>query len=151
MTSDEKNEARYHAQVLRQYEGDGIVVHWEPSLCIHVANCIRSQPGVFDPNARPWVAVTAANADAIAAAIEACPTGALRYERTDGSLQERPRIPSSIQPRLNGPLFVEGDIVVVDSQGNVVRKATRVALCRCGHSHNKPYCDLSHRAVGFKS
>ncbi|MEX0783482.1 MAG: (4Fe-4S)-binding protein [Dehalococcoidia bacterium] len=151
MTPDEKTEDRYKPEILRQYEGDGVVVHWEPALCIHVAACIRNQPGVFDPNARPWVNATAATANDIAAAIEACPTGALRYERTDGGPQEQPPVPASIQPRLNGPLFVQGDVDVVDTQGNTVRRATRIALCRCGQSQNKPYCDLSHRATGFKS
>jgi uncharacterized Fe-S cluster protein YjdI len=151
MTTEEKAENRYRPEVLKQYEGDGVVVHWEPKLCIHTANCIRNEPGVFDPNARPWVNVTAANADAIAAAIETCPTGALRYVRTDGAPQEAPVSPPTVQPRTNGPLFVRGEFQVIDAQGNVIREATRLALCRCGHSQNKPYCDLSHRAAGFKS
>lgn len=151
MTSEEQTEARYREGVFRDYEGDGITVYWEPALCIHVANCIRSLPEVFDPEARPWVNVSAANAVELAAAVESCPTGALRYTRTDGAPQEEPRVPTRVQPRLNGPLFVEGDIEIVDGQGNVARRATRLALCRCGHSQNKPYCDLSHRAVGFRS
>ena len=146
MTSEE----RYMPDVLKMYEGAGIVVGWEPTRCIHVANCIRSQPSAFDPNARPWVDVTAANADELAAAIESCPTGALTYRRTDGAPQEQSAVPTTIQPRLNGPLFVRGEVEVIDLEGNVTRKATRMALCRCGHSNNKPYCDLSHRIVGFQ-
>lgn len=46
-------------------------------------------------------------------------------------------------------LFLRGDLRVVDGEGNVVRTATRMALCRCGHSRNKPYCDLSHEELGF--
>lgn len=144
-------EERHRPEVLRKYEGARINVNWEPKLCIHVTNCIRALPGVFDPNARPWVRVDAADAEAIAAAIRTCPTGALRYERTDGAPQEAPDVPTTVEPRPNGPLFLRGDIEVIDQQGNVVRSATRVALCRCGHSNNKPYCDLSHRAVGFRS
>jgi uncharacterized Fe-S cluster protein YjdI len=151
VSPDERTEDRYAADIRKEYQGDGIVVHWEPALCIHVAACIRSQPAVFDPNARPWVDVTRGNAGEIAAAIEACPTGALWYERTDGSPQEEPAVPVTVQPRLNGPLFVRGALDVIDSQGNVVRKATRLALCRCGGSKNKPYCDLTHRMNGFRS
>jgi uncharacterized Fe-S cluster protein YjdI len=143
-------ERRYEPDVLKKYKGGGIEVHWEPKLCIHVANCIRALPRVFDPNARPWVNVEAASADEIAAAIESCPTGALNYVRTDGAPQETPESPTKVEPRPNGPLFVRGDIEVIDADGNVVRRATRVALCRCGQSSNKPYCDLSHRAVGFR-
>ena len=106
---------------------------------------------MFKPDARPWVNVEAASADEIAAAIESCPTGALSYVRTDGAPQEAPESPTKVEPRPNGPLFVRGDIEVIDAEGNVTRRATRIALCRCGQSSNKPYCDLSHRAVGFKS
>ena len=59
--------------------------------------------GVFDPGARPWIDVTAADADAIAAAVESCPTSALRYRRTNGQPQESPEIPTSVQPRAHGP------------------------------------------------
>lgn len=151
MTSERPAEERYKTEVRRSYEGAGIVVHWEPALCIHTTNCIRNQPGVFDPGARPWVNVTAAHADEIAAAVESCPTGALRYERTDVAPGEAPRVPMSIQARTNGPLFVRGEIEIVDLKGETVRTATRLALCRCGSSKNKPYCDLSHREVGFQS
>ena len=144
-------EQRHKPDVVKQYEGHAIEVHWEPKLCIHVSNCIRALPHVFDPNARPWVNVEGASADEIASAIESCPTGALSYTRTDGAPQEAPESPTKVQPRPNGPLLVRGDIEVIDTEGNVIRRATRVALCRCGQSSNKPYCDLSHRAVGFKT
>jgi uncharacterized Fe-S cluster protein YjdI len=144
------DEARHDPDVLRSYRGDGIAVGWEPKLCIHVANCIRALPHVFDPAARPWVRVDAATADEIARAILACPTGALSFERTDGAPQEAPDEPTTVQPRPNGPLFLRGNIEVIDTSGRVLRTATRMALCRCGHSQNKPYCDLSHRAVGFR-
>jgi uncharacterized Fe-S cluster protein YjdI len=142
-------EERHDADVLRSYEGEGILIGWEPTLCIHVANCIRALPHVFDPNARPWVSPVGATAEELAAAVERCPTGALTYRRTDGAPQEQPTNPASIQPRLNGPLFVRGEVEVIDQAGNVTREARRMALCRCGHSNNKPYCDLSHRSAGF--
>jgi CDGSH-type Zn-finger protein len=53
----------------------------------------------------------------------------------------------------NGPVRVEGDVVVVDAQGKEYGLAGRtvISLCRCGHSQNKPFCDGSHRAAGFSS
>ena len=143
------NEARYRRDVHRLYEGDGIVVHWEPSLCIHIAACIRHLPQVFDPQARPWVDVAMAEADDIAEAVRSCPTGALRYERTDGAPQEPVEDPVIVEPRPNGPLFVRGAVEIRDPEGNLTRSASRAALCRCGSSDNKPFCDNSHRMIGF--
>jgi uncharacterized Fe-S cluster protein YjdI len=133
----------------RVYAGDAIEVHWEPRLCIHMRNCVRGLPQVFDAEARPWVRVDAADADAIAAAVETCPTGALHYKRLDGGPQEQPQEPPTVDPRPNGPLFVRGRVRIVDPEGEVVREDTRVALCRCGGSGNKPFCDGTHRQIGF--
>ena len=60
---------------------------------------------------------------------------------------------TTIKTRDNGPLLVEGDTVrVVDSAGGEFPIARRpLALCRCGHSGNKPFCDGSHNHVGFQA
>jgi 3-phenylpropionate/trans-cinnamate dioxygenase ferredoxin subunit len=56
-----------------------------------------------------------------------------------------------IQVLENGPLLVTGAVELTDHQGNPVpvRKAT-IALCRCGASSTKPFCDGAHSAIGFK-
>jgi CDGSH-type Zn-finger protein len=53
--------------------------------------------------------------------------------------------------RENGPYKVSGPIAVVDTEGRefVLPPGTAVALCRCGHSQTKPFCDATHRRVGF--
>ena len=53
----------------------------------------------------------------------------------------------------NGSLKVEGDFTVHDMQGNAFDLSGRTAIsfCRCGHSENKPFCDGTHRKVGFQS
>jgi len=133
----------------RVYADDKIEVHWEPRLCIHVRNCVRVLPQVFDPEARPWVNVEAADPDAIAATVETCPTGALHYRRLDSGAQEQPAEDTIVEPRPNGPLFLRGRVRVVDADGKLIREDTRVALCRCGASRNKPFCDGSHLRIGF--
>lgn len=52
----------------------------------------------------------------------------------------------------NGPLRVEGEFTICDPQGNVYGLAgrTRVSLCRCGHSADKPFCDGTHKTIGFQ-
>jgi CDGSH-type Zn-finger protein len=116
-----------------------------------VRNCVRALPQVFDPEARPWVVVDAADADAVAATIETCPTGALHYRRLDGGPQEQPQEEATVEPRPNGPLFVRGLVRMVDEDGQLIREDTRLALCRCGASENKPFCDGSHRRIGFRT
>ena len=58
-----------------------------------------------------------------------------------------------IRCRENGPLVVMGPVVIVDHQGNPFTPPPGkdlVALCRCGNSENKPFCDGSHRTCGFR-
>jgi uncharacterized Fe-S cluster protein YjdI len=145
MSSEHPSDGPVH----RQYVGDGIVVHWEPAYCIHSGNCTRNLAAVFDPRRRPWVDASLATADQIAAAIQRCPSGALRYERTDGAAQEPASDGVEVDPQPNGPLYVRGNVEIKGANGNVIRRATRVALCRCGCSSNKPFCDRSHRKIGF--
>jgi CDGSH-type Zn-finger protein len=54
-----------------------------------------------------------------------------------------------VQLNAFGPLYVEGDVEVLDGEGNVLRKESGVWLCRCGNSKDKPFCDSSHIAAGF--
>jgi uncharacterized Fe-S cluster protein YjdI/CDGSH-type Zn-finger protein len=137
--------------IKREYATDEIAVLWEPAYCIHSANCIRSQPEVFNPRDRPWVHVERATADEIAAAILRCPTGALHFRRLDGGPEEEPRDPATVLPVPDGPLELRGAITVLDQDGGVFREDTRVALCRCGESRSKPFCDNSHRLAGFRA
>lgn len=60
--------------------------------------------------------------------------------------------PTKITVRNDGPFRIEGDFEIVDMQGRPYGLGGRVviALCRCGHSENKPFCDGSHRAHGFR-
>ena len=53
----------------------------------------------------------------------------------------------------DGPIKVEGDFVLKDGQGKAFDLAGRnaIALCRCGASANKPFCDGSHKGAGFQS
>jgi CDGSH-type Zn-finger protein len=58
----------------------------------------------------------------------------------------------SITPYENGPLIVRGDFEILDADGNPVPAGRKtVALCRCGVSAIKPFCDGTHKLVGFKT
>lgn len=56
-----------------------------------------------------------------------------------------------IQALKHGPLMVKGSVEILDSNGQVMQATEGVALCRCGHSNNKPFCDGQHRKEGFQS
>ncbi len=60
--------------------------------------------------------------------------------------------PVTIRVRDNGPFLVEGPITIIDASGNTFTtnpEKPNVALCRCGQSKNKPFCDGSHKGCGF--
>lgn len=135
------------AQV-KEYWSDEIVVTYDAARCVHAAECIRGLPQVFDTGQRPWIQPANAAADQVAEVVIRCPTGALHFERKDGGPAEPLPAVNTVQVRLNGPLYLRGDVAVTLADGGVL-KDTRVALCRCGASSHKPFCDNSHRAVNF--
>ena len=55
-----------------------------------------------------------------------------------------------VQPQIDGPLQVSGELKVVGSDGQVLSSEPEVWLCRCGQSGNKPFCDDSHVRAGFR-
>ena len=146
---NEEAEDRKRAGVAREYRDDKIVVYWAPEYCIHTAMCLNAEPDVFDSTRRPWVVLDESDADRVADAVMLCPTGALSFERLDGVPDEESPDETAVQARRNGPLFLRGKLKFYDSRGELVREAARAALCRCGGSENKPFCDGTHRTNGF--
>jgi CDGSH-type Zn-finger protein len=59
--------------------------------------------------------------------------------------------PLSIDPQTDGPLVVTGNLEICAGTGRTVDRVTATRLCRCGGSANKPFCDGTHRRIGFKS
>jgi CDGSH-type Zn-finger protein len=96
---------------------------------------------------RRWIDATKATPSEIAATVERCPTGALRYDRKDGGPAEQ--IPERNEVRMTpeGQLYLHGNVEIHTSWGMI--RDTRVALCGCGASQNKPFCDGSHETAGF--
>ena len=129
----------------RTYTGEAIEIAFDASRCIHARNCWLKLPKVFDPERRPWVEPDAGSAEEIAAMVRTCPSGALTYRRFDGASDEAAVGVNRASLQENGPLAVEGDLVV---DGAPMLRAT---LCRCGKSANTPYCDGSHAEAGFKA
>lgn len=59
-----------------------------------------------------------------------------------------------IRCREDGPYVIEGPVTVVDANGNPFPLPTdkpKLALCRCGHSQRRPFCDGTHKQIGFEA
>ena len=136
---------------IRSYENEDIVVHYDVGRCIHAEECIHGLPNVFDAKNRPWIQPEHAGAEQIAAVLLRCPTGALKFTRRDGGPPEPIPETNTLTVAPNGPVFVSGDVQITAADGTVIQRETRAALCRCGASANKPFCDNSHLESDFQA
>lgn len=134
----------------RRYAGVDVDITYSIKRCIHAEHCVNQLAQVFDKNKRPWISPNDAPADAVAAVIHECPSGALHYERKDGGAAEQTPDTNTLLLWDNGPLQFTGNLKV--SGSTVALDAeTRITLCRCGASHNKPFCDNTHKDIGFST
>ena len=136
-------------ETTNKYEGEQADVFWEGALCIHIGECGRSSGDLFVDGREPWCQPDLTTVDDAVDVVERCPSGALTYLRKDGGAAEAASERNVVTVVYNGPLYVRGDLEIAggeDSPG--VR--TRAALCRCGESKNKPFCDNSHEKVSFR-
>jgi len=134
----------------KEYTNGEVTVVWKLGTCIHVAECVKVQPGVFDPKRKPWIDLEQARTEDIIATIKKCPSGALSYYRNGEEDQEAQSLETKVEVMENGPLLVYGTLNVTDAAGNTETKDKTTAFCRCGHSQNKPYYDGAHIANDFK-
>lgn len=134
---------------IHRYESDGIVVEYDVRRCIHAEECVHGLPEVFDPEARPWIRPERADPDSLADVVQRCPTGALRLSDPEGRRRETAPEANVIRVDPDGPLYLRGRLRV-DLPGGETLEDMRVALCRCGLSRDKPFCDGSHTDGGFR-
>lgn len=137
----------------KEYSNGEITVVWKPALCIHSTNCVKGLPEVFNNHARPWINAGGAGSERIVAQVEKCPSGALSYFRnSDSAAGQDTASPDGalIEVTAAGPLVVQGPVRIRLADGSEETKDGKVALCRCGSSGRKPFCDGSHRRVNFQ-
>lgn len=135
-------------QDIHEYNSEDITVSYDSKRCIHAAECVKNLRSVFDPDKKPWIQPENASAEKIKKAVHHCPTGALKYSNDS---EERPARTNSITIGPDGPLYLRGDIEIKNTDGETILEDTRVALCRCGASENKPFCDNSHENIEFEA
>jgi len=135
----------------KEYSNGEVTIVWKPSLCIHSTNCISGLPEVFDMNKRPWINAEGATSEKMIEQVKKCPSRALSFY-INNTKQKGEQTMSDVKIDLmeNGPILVNGKIELKNSKGETIPSDDTVALCRCGGSKNKPFCDGTHSLNGFK-
>ena len=138
--------------ITKQYSNGEVTIVWKPDQCIHSTLCFKGLGNVFDPRKRPWISPEGANTEQIIQQVSKCPSGALSYFKNSEASGGPVKVEAEtiVETSTDGPLLVYGNVTVKDKNGNVTKKNNVTAFCRCGGSGNKPYCDGTHRKIGFK-
>lgn len=145
----------------REYTNGEITVYWRPKKCIHATTCFMELRSVFNPAKRPWVDMSGAPTEEIIRVVELCPTQALFFkwnndlkndeESNDDKINQVNIDPVEIRVMPDGPLVIKGDFITIGTDGKELRKMKIASFCRCGQSQNMPFCDGTHRKIGFFS
>ena len=132
----------------RVYKGENLNVSYDIKLCMHAAECVKSGlKNVFDTEKRPWINPDGSSPERVIDVVERCPSGALAYDY--GVIQEVAET-NSVRPQPNSALYLRGNIRLENHDESVITEQKRLALCRCGQSSNKPFCDYSHHEITFE-
>jgi CDGSH-type Zn-finger protein/uncharacterized Fe-S cluster protein YjdI len=133
-----------------KFSGKEVNVEWDSRLCIHIAECGKSEGELFTAGRKPWCQPDLVSVDDVIDIVKRCPTGALSFESKNSSIKELVETENTVAVSYNGPYFVRGDLGIEGAPADMQGVAFRVALCRCGASKNKPFCDNSHEKINFK-
>jgi len=130
---------------VEEIEAKDLTLLYEGKRCIHSRFCVTYGPKAFLANVPgPWIYPDRMPVEDIVEIAHACPSGAIRYQRKDGHADEQAPPVNLLQTRENGPYGVRADMRL---DGKPI--GYRATLCRCGASKNKPFCDQSHKEIGF--
>jgi CDGSH-type Zn-finger protein len=113
-----------------------------------VGECGRSEGELFVGGRKPWCQPDLAAVSDVEDVVRRCPSGALSYEHNDGGSEETADAENVVVVANRGPLYLRGDLSI-DGADDMPGVRFRAALCRCGESKNKPFCDNSHEKVAF--
>ena len=141
------------------YVGQQVTVLDNRGICQHSGYCTDRLATAFRAGQEPFVAPSGGRMDELIRAVRDCPSGALSYALDGVEAREDVDYHGTRQPAIqvskDGPYRITGAIALVDAQdGDEPRNAgaslEHYALCRCGHSQNKPFCSGMHWYVEFK-
>jgi CDGSH-type Zn-finger protein/truncated hemoglobin YjbI len=141
-----------------RYVGQQVTVLDNRGICQHSGYCTDRLPSVFHLGEEPFITPSGGRMDEIIRAVRDCPSGALSYaidgEEARGQVDYAGKREPAVMVWKDGPYRITGGIPLVDGSGedeprNQGASREHYALCRCGHSQNKPFCSGMHWYVGF--
>lgn len=132
------------------YAGERMDVHWDGRLCIHIGECGHAEGDLFVAGRNPWCQPDRVDDANVRDVVMRCPSGALSWTDKASGRQEQAAADNTVMVAYNGPLFVRGDLAIEGAADDMPGVRFRAALCRCGRSNNKPFCDNSHLEAGFE-
>ena len=140
------------------YPGQQVTIYDNRGICQHSGFCTGRLASVFHSGGEPFVTPSGGRMDEIIRAVRDCPSGALSYGidnvEARGEVDWHGKREPVIEVTRDGPYRVTGGIPLTDGQGhgeprNEGISREHYALCRCGHSQNKPFCSGMHWYVEF--
>ena len=135
----------------RVYKGKVITLYDDRSVCSHAGVCTDDLPHCYRQGQEPWIAPDAEeDIEKQIDIVRRCPSGAISYSLgSSDEIIEEEKAPGVSVTR-DGPLAVAGRVELKSADDASYETRARIALCRCGGSKNKPYCDGAHWHIGFK-
>jgi CDGSH-type Zn-finger protein/truncated hemoglobin YjbI/ferredoxin len=141
------------------YAGQQVTIFDNRGTCQHSGFCTDRLSTVFRLKADPFVAPSGGRMDEIIRAVRDCPSGALSYgidgKEARADVDYHATRAPGIEVSKDGPYRVTGGVDLLDADGKAVAQNAgasleHVALCRCGHAQNKPFCTGMHWYVEFR-
>jgi CDGSH-type Zn-finger protein/truncated hemoglobin YjbI len=142
------------------YPGQQVTIFDNRGICQHSGLCTDRLATVFHQGGEPFITPSGGRLDEIIGAVRDCPSGALGYGIDGVEAREEADWHGCREPVIevtrDGPYRVTGAIALTGGHGedeprNAGASREHYALCRCGHSQNKPFCSGMHWYVQFKA
>jgi CDGSH-type Zn-finger protein/truncated hemoglobin YjbI len=142
-----------------RYVGEQVTIFDNRGICQHSGFCSNRVASAFRVDREPFVAPSGGRMDELIRAVRDCPSGALSYAIDGREAREQVDYNGTREPAIevskDGPYRISGATRLADGEGNPEPRndgasLEHYALCRCGHSQNKPFCSGMHWYVDFK-
>ena len=127
-------------QEVKSWQGKTIRTHFNPNVCMHAGHC----RGLGQLRKLETELGDLQVAEKIAHIVANCPSGALSYEMVDNSQPVVMASSAEVEVIQGGEIRIRSAVDSTDLKLHERQPENRLALCRCGMSKNKPFCDASH-------